>query len=162
MGCNYDAMSQNLNFKVASKNATHINLYLFDKPVDGKVIKTIEMKKNGNVWSAKLSKEEQDKLNMDLESNPVYYGYRAWGPNWQYDKNWTPGSDLGFISHVDNQGNRFNPNKLLFDPYSKEISHDPVSPEVQGRKVEDSIYATGWDNYLKDTASVSPKSIFVF
>ena len=38
LGCDYDAMSGNLNFKVASKNAEHINLYIFDKPVDGKVL----------------------------------------------------------------------------------------------------------------------------
>ena len=67
LGFSYDAMTQNLNFKVASKNATHINLYLFDKPVDGKVIKTIEMKKKGNVWSANLNKEEQEKLKMCRE-----------------------------------------------------------------------------------------------
>jgi isoamylase len=31
----------------------------------------------------------------------------------------------GFVSDVDAQGNRFNPNKLLFDPYARELSHDP-------------------------------------
>ncbi len=161
-GVQYDAMTQNLNFSVASKNATHINLYLFDKPVDGKVIKTVEMKRKGDNWTYTLDKKTQDDLKMSLEDKqPVYYGYRAWGPNWEYDKNWTPGSSLGFKSHVDNNGNRFNPNKLLFDPYAKEISHDPVSPAVQGRYVDDAIYTTGNANYLKDTAAVAPKGIFV-
>ena len=50
-GVSYDKFTQNLNFTVPSKNATHINLYLFDKPVDGKVIKTVEMKKKGDKWS---------------------------------------------------------------------------------------------------------------
>lgn len=161
-GVSYDKNTQNLNFSVASKNATHINLYLFDKPVDGKVIKTIEMNKKGDNWSYSLDKKSQEELKLSLEDKqPVYYGYRAWGPNWEYDKNWTPGSNLGFKSHVDDRGNRFNPNKLLFDPYAKEISHDPISPEVQGRKVSDEIYTTGDKNYLKDTAAIAPKGVFV-
>ena len=43
----------------------------------------------------------------------MYYGYRAWGPNWPFSSSWTKGSSAGFISDVDAQGNRFNPNKLL-------------------------------------------------
>nr|BFE70631.1 hypothetical protein GCM10020092_039320 [Actinoplanes digitatis] len=31
----------------------------------------------------------------------VYYGYRAWGPNWPYNSAWTKGSTAGFISDVD-------------------------------------------------------------
>jgi isoamylase len=52
----------------------------------------------------------------------VYYGYRAWGPNWPFSNSWTKGSSAGFISDVDAQGSRFNPNKLLIDPYAHEIS----------------------------------------
>lgn len=160
LGCNYDAMTDNLSFKVASKNATHINLYLFDKPVDGKVIKTVEMQKQGDIWTAKLDKKDRENINLDLKNTPVYYGYRAWGPNWEYDKNWTPSSTLGFVSHVDDKGNRFNPNKLLFDPYAKEISHDPISPDMQKREVNENVYTTGQENYKIDTASFAPKSIF--
>ena len=36
---------------------------------------------------------------------------------------------MGFISDVDGSGNRFNPNKLLLDPYAQEISQDP-SPDT--------------------------------
>ncbi|MCQ2790282.1 MAG: hypothetical protein MJ229_07915, partial [bacterium] len=62
LGASFDMKTQTLNFGVASKNATHINLYIFDKPVNGKVIKTVEMEKHGNNWSAKLNKKEQDAL----------------------------------------------------------------------------------------------------
>lgn len=163
LGCNYNHKTKDLNFAVASKNATHINLYIFDKPVNGKVISTVEMKKQGSNWVTKLDKSSQDKMGLDVEANkPLYYGYRAWGPNWEYDPNWQPGSGLGFMSHVDKKGNRFNPNKLLTDPYAKELSHDPISPQVQGRYIDERYYATGNDNYLTDTAELSPKGVFVY
>jgi glycogen operon protein len=58
----------------------------------------------------------------------IYYGFRAWGPNWRYDPTWVPGSITGFVADVDAAGNRFNPNKLLLDPYALEVSHDPLTP----------------------------------
>lgn len=162
LGCNYDPRQKKLNFAVASKNATQINVYLFDKPVNGEVIKTIKMNKKGDTWVADLSQNELKELNLNVRSGkPVYYGYRAWGPNWTYDKSWEPGSDKGFKTHVDDKGNRFNPNKLLTDPYAKEISHDPISPNVQ-KTVDGTIYATGDEYYLIDSANLAPKSIFVF
>ena len=144
LGCDYNKNTKSVEFGVYSKNATHINLYLFDKPVQGKVIKKIEMDNHDGKWVAKLDKEDQIELNINVKNgDPIYYGYRAWGPNWEYDEHWTPGSDVGFKSHVDENGNRFNPNKLLFDPRSTEISHDPISPKAQGGKfLDDSIYAT--------------------
>jgi isoamylase len=69
----------------------------------------------------------------------VYYGYRAWGPNWPFSNSWTKGSSAGFISDVDAQGNRFNPNKLLIDPYAHEISHDPVNATW----TDGTVYASG-------------------
>ena len=53
-----------------------------------------------------------------------HYGYVAWGPNWTYDEDFYPGSQLGFIADVDSEGNRFNPNKLLTDPYSLALHRD--------------------------------------
>ena len=37
---------------------------------------------------------------------PVFYGYRAWGPNWPYDPAWQKGSATGFKSDIDADGNR--------------------------------------------------------
>jgi len=47
--------------------------------------------------------------------------------------------DAGFISDIDAQGNRFNPNKLLSDPYAKELSHDNLTPQWN----DGTIYASG-------------------
>jgi isoamylase len=52
-------------------------------------------------------------------SDTIYYGYRAWGPNWIFDPSWTEGSQQGFVTDVDADGNHFNPNKLLLDPYAQ-------------------------------------------
>lgn len=35
------------------------------------------------------------------------------------------GSLAGFVTDVDDHGNRMNPNELLLDPYALEVSHDP-------------------------------------
>jgi len=72
-------------------------------------------------------------------NGPVFYGYRAWGPNWPYVSSWTAGSSAGFIADVDASGNRFNPNKLLFDPYALELSHDPSNP----RNSDGTVFASG-------------------
>ena len=49
---------------------------------------------------------------------------RAWDAAWQ------PGSDAGFVARVTADGDRMNPNKLLIDPYAREISHDPIDASV--------------------------------
>ena len=76
------------------------------------------MTQTGDVWSAAVPAAQAT----------TYYGYRVWGPNWPYDPAWTPGSLAGWITDVDGDGNRMNPNKVVFDPYAEELSHDPTSP----------------------------------
>jgi len=88
-------------------------------------------------------------------TGPVYYGYRAWGPNWPFTSSWTKGSGAGFISDVDAQGNRFNPNKLLIDPYAHEISHDPINAAW----TDGTIYASGAAYRNIDSGNQAPKSI---
>jgi glycogen operon protein len=88
-------------------------------------------------------------------TGPVYYGYRAWGPNWPFSNTWTKGSSAGFISDVDAQGNRFNPNKLLIDPYAHEISHDPVNATW----TDGTVYASGRLYRDIDSGNMAPKSI---
>jgi isoamylase len=85
----------------------------------------------------------------------IYYGYRAWGPNWPYDAAWTKGSTAGFLSDVDASGNRFNPNKLLLDPYARELSHDPITPE----NPSGTVYASGPLYRALDSGLVAPKGI---
>ncbi len=85
----------------------------------------------------------------------IFYGYRAWGPNWQFDNAWTPGSAAGFVSDVDGSGHRFNPNKLLLDPYALEVSHNPLTPEHP----DPTAYLTGAAFRLVDTGPFAPKGI---
>jgi glycogen operon protein len=72
------------------------------------------------------------------------YGLRAWGPNWRFDPTWRRGnSAAGFLCDVDAAGNRFNPNKLLFDPYARELSHPKVDDLIRGLGDDGGIYGTG-------------------
>ncbi len=88
-------------------------------------------------------------------TGPVLYGYRAWGPNWTADPAWTKGSATGFVADVDAQGNRFDPNKLLIDPYARELSHDPLQPGA----LSSAPYDTGPTSGDVDDGQLAPKSI---
>lgn len=103
-----------VNFAVYSENAERIDLLIFEDPESPLATQTIEMTPMGDVW------------NTFVEGVGIgtHYGYIAWGPNWEYDPDWIPGSTLGFRSDVDRYGNRFNPNKLLTDPWAKAIHRD--------------------------------------
>lgn len=82
------------------------------------------------------------------------YGYRAWGPNWRYDPAWERGnSSAGFVADVDAEGNRFNPNKLLIDPYAREISHEKVPPAMLEGGDDAGAYGTGG-------AEVDPSQVY--
>jgi len=88
---------------------------------------------------------------------PIYYGYRAFGPNWPYDQAWSPGTEHGFIADWDADANRFNPNKLLLDPYAREISHCVQTPAHPDR----SDYLSGPAHRKTDTGPFAPKGIVV-
>ena len=169
-GCEYNKDKNSLDFGLLSKNAGHVELWVYKQPnwketPDQKNYKeaaVIPLEKVGdNKWVTSLPKDVLKEKGIDIDKDAVFYGYRVWGKegsNWEYDKNWTPGSDTGFKSHVDDKGNRFNPNKLLTDPEATEISHDPITIGVN----EDGyLYATGEGTYKIDTAPFAPKSIFV-
>ena len=93
------------------------------------------------------------------------YAFRAWGPNWTFSSSWTPGSSAGFVTDVDASGNRYNPNKVLSDPYGRELSHDKTSPALIAAGLDGGIYGTGGDTYHGaprrnfDTGPWAPKSV---
>lgn len=159
LGANYDPKTKGFNFAVFSENATRIQMEIFDKPIDGKPVSTIEMKKDADgKWVTALSGSELKDIGINTANKePVYYGYRAWGPNWEYDPSWKPGSEKGLKEHVDSNGNRFNPNKLLIDPYCKEITHDPNSPKINAVRAYQ-YYASG-DYGSIDSGAIASKSI---
>jgi glycogen operon protein len=103
-----------VNFSVYSERATRIDLLLFDDPEASQPTQQLQMQRFGDVWN----------LYVEGVGYGQHYGYIAWGPNWPWDPEWTPGTIHGFIADVDAEGNRFNPNKLLFDPYSLVLHRD--------------------------------------
>ncbi len=138
--------------EVYSGAATRVEVWIFAEAHDGTPVLTASLENDGRGnWSTAFGEEELQDAGLET----IYYGFRAWGPNWPYDPTWEPGSIAGFVADVDSDGNRFNPNKLLIDPYAREISHDPQSVEHGGYDV----YASGPDYRLIDSAQRVPKSI---
>ena len=103
-----------LNVAVYSENAERLELLLFDDPEADLPTRRIPMVRQGDVWN----------IFVDGIGIGQHYGFIAWGPNWPYDEDWIVGSTTGFRSDVDLDGNRFNPNKLLTDPWSLAFHRD--------------------------------------
>lgn len=103
-----------VSFNIYSENATRAELLLFQDPNSDRPSHSYEMSRFENVWS----------IYIEGIGAGAYYGFRMWGPNWGYDPGWYPGSDIGFISDYDSRGNRFNPNKVLIDPYARAFHRD--------------------------------------
>ena len=161
LGASYNAQQTQITFRVYSSQATRIVLYLYSAGYGVQESATYALtNEGGGVWQVAVPVSSIQSAGI---SGTVYYGYRAWGPNWPYNSSWTKGSSAGFISDVDSSGNRFNPNKLLLDPYAKEISQDPLNPNNQNAD----IFATGGtvdsafgEAYrLIDSGTYAPKGI---
>ena len=89
LGANYDG--QGVNFAVFSKNATKIELCLFSPDGQRETARLTLPDRTGAVWHGYVP---------DLQPGALY-GYRAHGP------------------YEPDQGQRFNPTKLLADPYAR-------------------------------------------
>ncbi len=103
-----------INFSVYSEAATRIDVLLFDDPEAEQPAQQFPMVRMGPVFN----------LYVEGIGLGQHYGFVAWGPNWPEHEEWFPGSIHGFIADVDAQGNRFNPNKLLMDPYARAFHRD--------------------------------------
>ena len=152
LGAAYDATKANVSFKVYSSRATRIELYLYSTATGSAEKARYAMTNTNGIWSVTVPTST---LSTQGLGGTLYYGYRAWGPNWPYNASWTKGSSLGFISDVDAAGNRFNPNKLLTDPYALELSHDPTTATMSNG----TIYASGATYRSIDSGSSAPKGI---
>ncbi|MBI4652189.1 glycogen-debranching protein, partial [Candidatus Desantisbacteria bacterium] len=159
-GVNYISKTKTLTFKIYSKNSTHIEICFFDQNRGAdEIIRSAMVRENEEIWFSKIPLAVLQEKGM---TNVIYYGFRAWGPNWGYDKNWEKGTETGFVCDVDEYGNRFNPNKLLLDPYAVEVSHDP-GPGFSGidpNEYSDDYYS-GQGFRQIDTAKIAPKSMFI-
>ncbi len=155
LGGRYDGTQANINFRVFSSRATRIEVWIYKTPSGAQEVTKYVMTKDNatNVWSKTVSVATLK--NTYGVTGAVYYGYRAWGPNWPYNAAWTKGSGTGFVTDIDASGNRFNPNKLLSDPYARELSQDPNTPTC----LDGTIYATGAANRNKDSGACAPKGV---
>lgn len=154
LGAHYDSSGADITFGVYSSRATRIAVSLYQTPSGSQEAVSYPLVKGaGDVWTVTVSVATLS--GQYGITGTVYYGYRAWGPNWPYDPSWTKGSSAGFITDVDAAGNRFDPNKLLTDPYARELSQDPITPA----QPDATIYATGSQYRAIDDGSRAPKGI---
>ncbi|MFZ5482546.1 MAG: alpha-amylase family glycosyl hydrolase [Myxococcota bacterium] len=107
-------VEKGVNFSVFAGRAERVDLLLFDDPDASEPIQRWEMSSFDGVWN----------LYVEGVGSGTMYGYVAWGSNWPFDADWYCGSQRGFVADVDEHGNRYNPNKLLFDPWSRALTRD--------------------------------------
>ncbi len=86
------------NFAIFSANATRVELCLFDASGENEIQRICLPKRSDNIWHGYIQ-----------GINPgTLYGYRIDGP------------------YKPKKGHRFNPNKLLIDPYAKQLSGNVI------------------------------------
>lgn len=146
------------SFVLYSANATKVLLEIYSKPFgDAVPLYDYWMEKDSsNYWRITL--------NGNLKN--AIYAFRCWGPNWEYSDEWQRGgSSIGFISDCDSNGNRFNPNKVVFDPYAKEITHDPSNKDALSHSPSTenpyNALSTGADFRNYDSGKIAPKGYVI-
>ena len=131
LGASWDG--EGVNFALFSEHAQAVRLELFEDPRSGAPSTVIPLTETTDqVWHVYLP---------DVRPGALY-GYRVHGP---YDPD---------------AGHRFNPNKLLIDPYAKAVS-GPIdwSDDLFGYTVGDPAEDLSFDT--RDSASALPKSVVV-
>jgi glycogen operon protein len=131
LGANWDG--QGVNFALYSENATAVELCLFDNDNDGVESARIRVKERTNhIWHVYIPGLAPGQL----------YGYRVYGP------------------YEPQNGHRFNPTKLLIDPYAKAISgtinwNDSLFGYELGHPEEDQSFND------MDSAPYIPKAVVI-
>ncbi|MBI4872890.1 MAG: glycogen-debranching protein [Candidatus Riflebacteria bacterium] len=152
LGAQRDAATGAVVFRVWAGAATRLELCLYDRAFGAAGKARLPMQRGPDgTWALSVPAE---RLKAARLHGPIWYGYRAWGPNWPHTADWRPGSVSGFREDVDRDGNRFNPNKLLLDPYAREVSHDPRNARLR----DEAPYCSG-ANRAVDTGPLAPKGL---
>jgi glycogen operon protein len=131
LGATYDG--QGVNFALFAENATGVDICLFNSTDDETESIKIRVKERSNhVWHAYVPGLRPGQL----------YGFRVYGP---------------FEPH---NGHRFNPHKLLIDPYAKAIAgaiqwHDALFAYEVGHPEQDLSFSH------VDSAPYIPKSVVI-
>jgi isoamylase len=131
IGATWDG--EGVNFALFSEHAEGVELCLFDRPDDPKESHRIPVReRNGSIWHAYLPDARPGQL----------YGYRVHGP------------------YAPQEGHRFNPNKLLLDPYAKAISGtEEWSDALFGYEIGHPDADLSFDE--RDSAAWMPKCVVV-
>ncbi|MDO5498999.1 MAG: alpha-amylase family glycosyl hydrolase [Propionibacteriaceae bacterium] len=159
LGPVFRPFEQATTFAVYAPAATHVLLEIYAAAAGHVAAVDFPMAKGADgIWRAKLANAGPGTL----------YAFRCWGPNWPFDPRWTRhGSNDGFIADVDGDGNRFNPNKVLFDPYALELTHNLMAPEITLTGGDPGVFGTGGEIHRGvprreiDTGLWAPKAIVV-
>jgi isoamylase len=131
LGATWDG--KGVNFALFADNATGVELCLFNNKEDEVETQKIKLaERTHQVWHCYIPNINPGQL----------YGYRVYGP------------------YEPHNGHRFNPNKLLIDPYAKAISgvidwHDSLFGYEMGNPDEDLSFSE------TDSAPFIPKSVVV-
>ncbi|HEX8175814.1 MAG TPA: glycogen debranching protein GlgX [Pyrinomonadaceae bacterium] len=131
LGATWDGAG--VNFALFSENATRVDLCLFDYWDASREVARITLREQTDqVWHAYLPEARPGQL----------YGYRVHGP------------------YEPQAGHRFNPHKLLIDPYGKAIANTVNwSEEVFGYRIGDEREDLSMDE--RDSAPFVPKCVVV-
>src|SRR5262245_3496610 len=131
LGATWDG--EGVNFALFSENAIGVELCLFDQALGGKETAIIALRERTHgVWHCYLPAVRPGQL----------YGFRVHGP---YDPM---------------QGHRFNPAKLVLDPYAKAITGNiEWNDALFGYIVGDARQDLSWD--ARDSAPFVPKSVVI-
>src|SRR5262245_17992448 len=97
LGATWDPARRGVNFAIFSEHATRVELCLFDEPTGPEVARLPLTKRTHHVWHGHVGGLRPGQL----------YGYRIHGP------------------YAPRLGQRFNPAKLLVDPYARAITGQP-------------------------------------
>ncbi|HYF03862.1 MAG TPA: glycogen debranching protein GlgX [Patescibacteria group bacterium] len=131
LGATWDG--EGVNFALYAENATAVELCLFDSQDENKEIARVKLpERSHQVWHGYVPELQPGQL----------YGYRVHGP------------------YEPQNGHRFNPNKLLIDPYAKAISgtiewHDALFGYEMGHPDADLSFSK------TDSAPFMPKCVVV-
>ncbi len=154
-GARFSPYQSQASFSLWCPQATRVELWIYAAPMDAAAILQKQMlPQSDGTMSCTVNVADLKARGLQAA---IYYGYRAWGPNWPFDAAWTPGSMSGFVADVDAAGNRFNPNKLLLDPYALEVSHNPLTVNHP----DPTAYLSGSPSRVIDTGPFAAKGIVI-
>lgn len=158
LGAHHDSVNGLTTFAVYAPEAQHVTLEIYSAALGADAVFTVAAAYcPDGIWRVQLSGAGHGTL----------YAYRCWGRNWPFSPDWTPGSTVGFVADRDQDHNHFNPNKVLLDPYAREVTHTTLSPALKEAGGDPFLFGTGGHEFNGqiqreiDTGRWAPKGIVI-